>query len=170
MDTNTRIFRDQRSDLSAVLRAITQIAASGVPATVWTDVANDPSYRPFHRALAVYELFNRHLARPATLEHVAFLLAGGRWLLDAAIDKVELMGGEVPVQVPIGGAAFVIRLAKDAAAVRPEVGIYLALDRALDARLLRDALMSRATDASVGQVRIVDFAVFPEALAETNSH
>ena len=85
------------------------------------------------------------------------------------IEKIELMGGEIPVRVPAGGTAFVIRLPKDPTAAHPEVGIYLTLDRALDAKLLRDALMSKATDPSVGQIHMVDFALFPESLVATNS-
>src|SRR3954453_10791458 len=92
MDTNARIFRDLRSDDDAVLQAISQMTTGSAPATLWTEVANDPSYRPFHRAVAVHELFKRHVARPVTLEQLALLLTGGCWLLDAVIEKIELMG------------------------------------------------------------------------------
>jgi hypothetical protein len=170
MGDGTRSFRDPGSDDDEVLRAISRMTTGDVPATVWTEVANDPSYRPFHRAVAVQELFKRQVRRPMTLDQVAVLLAGGRWLLDASIEKVESMGGEIPVRVPAGGAAFVLRLPRDPGATRPELGIYLALDRPLDAEPLRDALLSRATDPSVGQIRIVDLAVFPDSLAPANYH
>jgi hypothetical protein len=169
MDINSNIFLDPRSDDDTMLGAISQMTPSGPPASLWTQVANDPSYRPFHRAAAIYELFKRHVAKPVTLEQTARLLAGGRWLLESVIEKIESMAGEIPVQVPAGGTAFVIRLAKNSTAAHPGVGIYLALDHSLDAKLLRDALMSRATDPSVGQIRIVDFALFPKSLVTTNS-
>jgi hypothetical protein len=102
-----------------------------------------------------------------TLEQLALLLDGGRWLPQAVVEKIELIAGEVPVRVPTGGAAFVIRLPQDPATTGPEVGIYLALDRAIDARLLRDALMSRVADPAVGQIHIVDLALFPESVAST---
>lgn len=164
MDTNARRFQDPRSDDEAVIHALAQMSASGVPAALLTRVANDPSYRPFHRAAAVHELFKRHVERLATLRELASILAGGNWLVDAVIEKIESMGGEIPLEVPIAGAAFVIRLPREPEAVYPEVGVYLALDRPLDVTMLRDALMSRATDPSVGRIRIVDFALFPENL------
>lgn len=167
MDINAIIFRNPTTDDSAVLRAISQIPVGGAPVNLWTDVANDLSYRPFHRAAAIYELFRRHFVRPATLEQIASLLAGGRWLLDAVLEKIGSIGGEIPVQVPPGGTAFVLRLRKDPAAAYPQVGIYLALDGELDANLLRDALMSIANGPAAGKVRIVDYAVFPERLAPT---
>jgi hypothetical protein len=161
MDINTKIFLDARSDDDAVLRAVLQMTNSSAPSTLWTQVANDPLYRPFHRAVAVHELFKRYVATPITLEQIA-LLTHGRWLLDAVIEKVELMGGEIPVQIPPGGAGFVIRLPKDPVAAYPEFGIYLALNLAIDAELLRNALLSHA-DQSVGQIRIVDFAFSPRS-------
>ncbi len=169
MHTDSSTFLDPRSDDAAVLRAISRMTAGSVPVSLWTQVANDPSYRPFHRAVAVRELFKRHVVTPMTLEQTARLLAGGLWLLDAEIEKIELMGGEIPVRVPIGGTAFIIRLPSDPTAAHPDLGMYLALDGDLDATLLRDALMSRPVDPSVGQIRIVDFALFPESVVTTNS-
>jgi len=168
MDVDSSIFLDPKSDDDAIVRAISRMPDGSVPASLWTQVANDPSYRPFHRAVAAYELFRRHVT-PVTLEQIARLLAGGRWLLDAEIEKIELMGGEIPVRVPTSGTAFIIRLPNDPTTTYPDVGMYLALDRDLDATLLRDALMSRPTDPSVGQIHIVDFALFPESLVMSKS-
>jgi hypothetical protein len=165
MDTNAKIFLDPMADDGEVLRAISQMTTSAAPVTLWIQVANDPSYRPFHRATAVHELFKGHIVKPITLKQIALLLAGGRWLLEAIVEKIESLGGEIPIEVPAGGAAFVIRLPRDPEMVYPEIGIYLALDRDLDAELLRDALMSRATNLSVGQISIVDFALFPKSLS-----
>ena len=169
MNSRTLTFRNPKSDDGTVLRTAAQITPGGAPAQMWADVANDSSYRMFHRAVAAYELFKRHLERPSTLEQTASLLAGGRWLHDAVIEKVETMGGEVPVEVPADGAAFVIRFPKDPAAPHPEVGFYLAVDRNLEAMPLRDALMSRTNDPSLGQIHIVDFALFPVSLTPTSN-
>jgi hypothetical protein len=169
VNVDSSTFLDPTSDDDAILRAVARMTGDRVPAGLWAHVANDPAYRPFHRAVAVYELFQRHVATPATLEQIARLLDGGGWLRNAALEKIESMGGEAPVLVPAGGAAFVIRLPHDPTAARPEIGVYLALDRDLDATSLRDALMSKPTDPSAGQIRIVDFSLFPESLATTNS-
>lgn len=169
MNINVNIFLDPSSDDDTVLRAISQLITSETPTSLWTRVANDPSYRPFHRAAAVRELFRRHVARPMMLADAARLLDGGRWLLDAEIEQIGVMGGEIPVRIPAGGTAFVIRLPQDARATRPRVGIYLVLDHALDTNLLRDALMSKARDPSIEKIHIVDFALFPESLVATNN-
>jgi len=165
MDTNEKTFSDPRSDDDAVLRAVSQIPSGVTDASLWTRVANDPSYRPFHRAVAVYELFRRHIATPVTLQRTALLLAGGAWLPDAAIEKIESMAGETPVRIPAGGAAFIVRLPGHTAAAHPEIAIYLALDRTLDPRLLRDALTATAADPKVREVRIMEFALVPERLS-----
>jgi len=47
------------------------------------------------------------------------------------------------------------------------MGIYLVLDRELDAGTLGNVLMLQALDASVGQIRIVGFSFFPEILSVT---
>lgn len=162
MTSNMTAFRDPNSDDETVLRAASQIGLGSVPAQFWSDIANSSSHRAFHRAVAAYELFRRHLGRPSTLKQAATLLAGGRWLQDAVIEKIETLGGEIPVVVPAGGAAFVIRFPKDEVPPLSEMGIYLAVERNLDPRLLRDALMSKANDPSLDQTRILDFALFPE--------
>jgi len=164
MDDNAGMFLDRGSDDDTVLRAVSRLSTADAPGTLWTQVANDGSYRPFHRAVAVHELFKRHVVPPMTLRQLASLLDGGRWLVSAVIERIESMGGEIPVRVPAGGSAYVIRLPKTPATGGPEVGVYLALDRAIDAELLRDALMSGATDPSVGEVRIVDLHLYPESL------
>jgi hypothetical protein len=166
LDANAEIFRNLTSDDTAVLRATARIPAGGAPAHLWTDVANDPEYRPFHRAVAVYELLKRQFAVGATLGELSSLLAGGGWLLDAAIEKVTTMGGEIPLAIPPLGAAFVIRMPIDAGTAHPEIGAYLTVDRDLDAGELRDALMSRSTEPAVVQTRLGDLALFPENLAE----
>jgi hypothetical protein len=169
VDSNVRIFGDPKSSRDAVLHAISQITPDVADADLWVRVANDPSYQPFHRAVAVYELFQRHVRKSMTLQQMASLFAGCQWLQDAFVERIELMGGEVPVQIPDGGEGIVIRLSKHSAATDPKVGVYLALDRRLEPNTLRDALMSRATAPSILETRIMDFALFPESLPQSDS-
>jgi len=169
MDDSVRIFLDPGSDDDTVLHAISQMANGSITPSLWTKVANDTSYRPFHRAAAVHELFRRHVSEPVTLRDLALLLDGGRWLIEAVIERIEVMAGEIPVRVPAGGAAFIIRLPQDAAMSSPEAGMYLALDRVIDAGQLREALMSEVTDGSVRQIRVVDITLFPDRLGSTDT-
>jgi hypothetical protein len=163
MDTSSQVFRDLASDDGALARAVARLTADEATPQLWTDVANDPRYRRSHRNLAVRELFRRHMARPSSLGQAASLLAGGSWLGDAIVEKIEVMGGEALVAIPPGGAGFVIRLPGDAAGDVPSSGFYLALDVDLDAASLRDVLMSRNRDPALGRIQIADFAWFTNA-------
>ena len=166
MKTDIEVFQDPGSSDEALLRCIGRIPPGGAPASLWSGVANDPACRPFHRSLAVYELMRRHLPRPATLAQAALLFAGAAWLAAASIEKIEVMGGEIPVAIPEGGAAFVLRLPREPSAAHPDLGAYLALDQDLDAAALRRGLELGAADPGLAGVTIRDFALFPERLGE----
>ena len=163
MDDQALLFRDPNTDDEAILRAVAQLSAAETPASLWSGVANNQSFRPFHRAVAVRELFRQHVRRSMTLGRVAALLAGGCWLTDAWIERIELVGGEALIPLPVAGAAFVIRLARMPSAREWKLGLYLAVDELIDAETLRDALMSKAANRAVAQIRVLDLAVFPES-------
>jgi hypothetical protein len=162
-DVNARLVKDPDSDDDTLLRAISRMTTEEAPVALWTGVANDPSYRPFQRALAIRELFRRHVSRSMTLEQIASILGGAEWLPDAAVERIDSIAGEVPVRVPADGAAFVVRLAEDPARTSLKMGFYLALDQLVEPALLRDALRARPGGKSVGGVRMVDFAFFPDS-------
>ena len=162
-----RIFLDPRADDDALLGAVSLLMPRDVPSSFWTQVANDPSYRLFHRVVAVREVFRRYVTVPMLLSDVARLLDGARWLPHALVEEIKTMGGEIPVGIPAGGAAFVIGFPQAPGAEHPSMGLYLVLDRELDAGTLGNVLMLQALDASVGQIRIVGFSFFPEILSVT---
>ena len=163
MDDSIAVFKNPHSSNSALLRAAAKIS-SGVPASLWNNVANNPACRAFQRSVAVFVLLQRHLTRPATLAQAAILLEGGFWLNDAQVEKVEVMGGEIPVVIPEGGSAFVIHFMKDLGADQPDIGVYLALDHDLNVSQLRRSLMLRIPDPESAKVMITDFYLFPEDL------
>ncbi|HVZ39417.1 MAG TPA: hypothetical protein VHI13_09080 [Candidatus Kapabacteria bacterium] len=159
-------IHDRRASEGAFLEAVSRIPAGRVPSTFWSDIANDRSYRTFRSDVAVFELFRRHQARPSTLGQTAALLAGGGWLADAVIEKIVNLGGEIPVVVPDGGVAFIIRLANDQQAPHHDMVIYIALDHDMDAVPLRDALMGRSAEPSTNGIMITDFALYPETIVQ----
>ena len=163
MNTAANVFLDARSEDAAVLRSAAELKGAGAPVHVWTRVANSPSYRPFHRAVAIQQLIKRHVAKAVTLDQAAGILGGGNWLMEAEVEKIEEIGGEIPVRIPTGGRAYVIRFPSGASETHLEVGAYLALNRDLDTHILRDGL-SGAIDDYARQTQIVDIAVFPECL------
>jgi hypothetical protein len=164
IQTNSQLFRDPRSDDDTLMKAVSAMSsAEEATAQLWTDVANAPQYRRSHRNLAVRELLRRHLAKPSSLAQAASLLAGGSWLGDAVVEKIEVMGGEAVVRIPSGGAGFVIRLPVEATGAAPSSGLYLALDHDLDATTLREVLMSRNGDPALGRIQITDVAWFTDA-------
>ncbi|MBS1911263.1 MAG: hypothetical protein JST22_04700 [Bacteroidetes bacterium] len=159
-------IHDRGASEGAFLEAVSRIPAGRVPSAFWSDIANDRSYRMFRSDVAVFELFRRHQARPSTLGRTAALLAGGRWLADAVIEKIVNLGGEIPVVVPEGGVAFIIRLPNDQQTPHRDMVIYLALDHDIDAAPLRDALMGRSANPSINGITITDFSLYPETIAQ----
>ena len=106
------------------------------------------------RHAAGRELLKRHLAKGSTLGQLASSLSGAPWLAATRVEKVEALGGELPVAIPAGGAVFVVRLDADS-------GVYLALDRDLEPSELRDVLMSKNRDGALARIRLLDFSFFP---------
>jgi hypothetical protein len=163
MDEPIRIFQDSHASDEALLMAARMIAPETPPST-WRDVANDPAYRPFQRGVAVYGLLKWHLPRPVVLEQAATLLKGAPWLKNARVEKIVVMGGEIPVVVPEGGSAFVIHLEKEPGKDQPDIGFYLALNNDLSADDLCRMVMGEAGKRFLGEVMITDWYLFPEDL------
>lgn len=163
-DANAQLVKDPGSDDGALLGAVSRMTTEETPVALWTSVANDPSRRPFQRAVAIRELFRRHVSGSMALRQIAALLGGAEWLSDAGVERVDSIAGEIPVRVPEGGSAFVVRLADDPARTSSKMGFYLALDERVEPSTLREALRSRAAGEPVGEVRMVDFAFFPDSL------
>lgn len=113
---------------------------------------------------ALHARIRERLHPPCTLSDAADVLGAARWLDTASIAKVDAITGEIPVRVPAGGSAFVIRV-PSAPGAGPEWGMYLALDRDLGVGQLRDALTSMSADLLVPRTRIVDVSLFPPSLA-----
>lgn len=157
-----RVMKDPAADAASVLAAVTRVPA-GEPASLWSGVANDAVFPVFHRSLAAWQLIKRHLPPGIELRAAAALLAGAGWLDSAELEKIELLGGEIPVVVPEQGAAFILRLPRGAAEV-PELGAYLALDQDTDAATLRAALQARPTQKALEGARLTGVALFPDPL------
>lgn len=169
MSADEKVLRDPKSDDEAVARAAARMADGGAPASFWASVADDARPRPFQRALAIRHLFERHVPKGSTLKQCAALLAGARWLSGAPVEKVERMGGELPVRVHAGGSAFVIRLPRGSGSGEAEAGLYLSLDTDIEAEALRAALMSKSNSWLSNDVCVTDFAFFPESLGRTSN-
>jgi hypothetical protein len=135
------------------------MAASTVE--LWSGVANDRRYRPFPRGLAAYQLFRRHVRIPVPVGELGSLLAPAGWLHHSAVERVDRLGGEVPVVVPPDGAAFVIRLPVSEDGTVPVLGLYLAVDRVIGAARLRDALSTAATEPATDRATVLDISLFP---------
>lgn len=153
-----------RAANTATVRAASERVAAGAPASVWSSVANDAGFPTAHRSIAAWQLLKRHVAGGAALRDVSAVLVGASWLDGAELEKIEAMGGELPVVVPEGGAAFVLRLGRGDGDELPDLGAYVALDRDSDAVGLRAALQGKPAVALDG-AHVAGIAMFPESLA-----
>ena len=163
MDPAAQVVTDPKADNAAVLAAFNQISATAPP-TLWSGVANDERFPIEHRSLVAWELIKRHVHPGITLGDTAHQLAGARWLEHAQLEKVTEMAGELPIEIPERGAAFVVHLARSPQSTLPDLGAYLAIDRDCEATVLRAMLTSPSTNtASIG-VHVVGVAMFPDPL------
>jgi hypothetical protein len=162
-DPATVVMTDRAADPAAVLSAATRVPANA-PASLWSDVANDASFPVAHRSVAAWQLLKRHVRPGMPLRDAAALLAGARWLDGADLEKIESLGGELPVVIPEHGAAFMLRLPHGTPGELPDLGAYLAIDQDTDAGTLRAALQSHAAGAALGNARLSGIALFPDHL------
>jgi hypothetical protein len=158
-----RVVKDPAADAASVLAALARVPA-GEPPSLWAGVANDAAFPAFHRSVAAWQLLQRHVPSGTSLRDAAALLAGAGWLDGAELEKIEMLGGELPVAIPEGGAAFILRLPRGPAAEVPDLGAYLALDRDADAATLRAALQGRPAGQALAGARLTGVAMFPESL------
>lgn len=158
-----RVLKDPAADAASVVAAVGHVPASE-PASLWSDVANHAGFPAFHRSLAAWQLIKRYVPPGTSVRAAAARLSGATWLESAELEKITAITGEIPVVIPEHGAAFVVRLPRGSAGEVPDLGAYLALDRDTDAAMLRAALTSQPTGASLAVARITGVAMFPEAL------
>jgi hypothetical protein len=81
------------------------------PPSFWNDIAGDARYRPHHRALAIVELFQRHLPPGAPLA----VLAGARWLDLSSLAVIDAVAGKLPVPYDLADTILVARVSADLA-------------------------------------------------------
>lgn len=158
-----RTMKDPTADAASVLSAVAHVPANQ-PSSLWSDVANDAAFPAFHRSIAAWQLIKRHVTPGIALGEAAPRLAGTTWLDGAELEKITVLGGELPVVIPEGGSAFIVRLPRGSAGQVPDLGAYLALDHDTDVATLRAAMASRPAGAGLAGTRITGVAMFPETL------
>lgn len=158
-----RTLKDPTADAASLLSSVAHVPVSE-PSSLWSDVANDAAFPLFHRSIAAWQLIKRHVPPGIPLGEAATRLAGATWLDSAEIEKITVLGGELPVVVPDGGSAIIVRLPRGSANEVPMLGAYLAFDRDTEVATLRAALASRPAGAALAGARVTGVAVFPETL------
>jgi hypothetical protein len=123
------------SDLKAAISKLEDVTE---PASFWTGIANDPSYSAAHRAIAICQLFKRHVKKALPIVDLARLLDGPDWIDSATVTAVDHLKGELPVEWNLGETVLAIRLfPRDCSSV-----LYLRLSQRLAAEafvhLMRD--------------------------------
>ncbi len=147
-------IRDRTTSPAALLSAIAALGDAGEPASFWLAIAEDPSYRAIHRAVALCQFFKRHITTPLSIAELATLLKHAEWIATGTVSEVRHLKGEIPVQWNLGEGVLAIR------AFTPVDGapvLYLRLERPIES----DAfvrLMRGASDVRGGETRILEAA------------
>jgi hypothetical protein len=146
------VVRDPLAPARVVAAAARRLV--GVPASIWTGVANDPAYPLVHRRLCVFELMRRHVQSGMTAAQVAALLGRPAWLADADLRDLGDIGGRpVPLSLPPGDTVTVIDVLPDPDPTATPWAVYLrwhgVVERAALSALLRDPAASNAAGPAV---------------------
>jgi hypothetical protein len=128
------------------LRAAAEALPAGAEApSFWSEIANDASRPPAHRALAIEQLVRRHVTPgETTLGALAAMLDGAAWLRDGDVSLATTITGKLPVPWSPDGTVAVIALPGGASDA-----VYLAIAEKLTVTEVRDALRGATRDPLV---------------------
>ena len=141
--------KDLRSEI-AKLEDVTE------PASFWVDIANDRAYSADHRALAVCQLFDRHLREPISLASLARLLDGPDWIAPRTVSVVAHLRGELPVEWNLGETVLAILLFPGKVEGPPT--LYLRLSRPLEPKEFVRIITAPEHDAAAAEVSVLETA------------
>jgi len=148
------IFRRSDSTEDDLWRAAEALGDVSEPPTFWSSIANDPTMRPDHRALALAELTTRHVVPgTTTVAEFAQMIDGASGQEDSGVNVVTALGGKIPVRASIEDTVATIALPGDRGA------IYLTIAGRWGAADVRSALR--------GESNPIRSAVIRDAAVET---
>jgi hypothetical protein len=78
------------------------------PARYWVTISNDDKLDAWHRGMAIYFLFERHVSNGMTLADMAKALEGSKWIEKANVDRRQAVFGRMPFTVAPGDSVITI--------------------------------------------------------------
>jgi hypothetical protein len=147
------VFGRSEADEAELRDATERLGAVTERRSFWSAIANDPSRPASHRALALEQLFRRHVHPDTTLSALAEMLDGAGWLDDGDVTVVTALGGKVPVTWSLDDTVFAIALPGSRGAV------YLAVTGRFGAEELAAALRGASRDERVRSAVIRDVGI-----------
>jgi hypothetical protein len=150
-------FEDPSLSFSEVVTAAYALETSGTPCATWRKVSNDRDFSAAHRQLAAAMLLRCGLEKGHPLIEASGLCAGSDWLTADAIYRIDLLGGEVPIDWPMEGCGFAINL--HAFGAEEGQTAYLALSRMVESDELYRILIG--AQATARDEEVLDIVIFP---------
>jgi hypothetical protein len=126
------------------------------PPSFWLNITSDQTYSPAHRAVAICQLFKRHVMGPITVADLAKLLNAPDWLNSSNVTTVKHLKGEIPVEWNLGETVFAIRLFPGQVESAPV--LYLRLSQTLEAETFVQMIRSRGADCTAVDARVLQAA------------
>lgn len=104
------VITNPASSDSELLEAISRLGRMEEPPSLWTRVADDPTYGTLHRKRCIMALFRRHGTECETIADLASVLGRPRWLTNSDLKEVAVITGWVPVDMVPGDTVFAITI------------------------------------------------------------
>ena len=91
-------------------QAINQLTDEKEPPTFWSNISNSNTYSAYHRRLAIFSLFKRHIKENVTLNEFAEYLNKPTWLDRQNLVLITEVLGELPVQFTLDDTILQIKI------------------------------------------------------------
>ena len=150
-------FEHPEISMAEAVSAAHKLEEAGTPCATWRKVSNDRRFTAAHRQLAAAMLLRCGLEKGHPLIEASGLCAGSDWLTASAVYRIDILGGEVPIEWPMEGCGFAINL--DAFGAEEGQTAYLALSRMVESDVLYRILTGEEVVAKDEEV--LDVVVFP---------
>ena len=160
MEDHLAKINDPGASLDVVVSSMLALGEPIEPASFWSAIANNKTFQPQHRRLAIYQLFRRHVPLGTTVRELGLLLEDATWLSESSISEITALGGKIPVNWTSGDTILLIELLP--APDRYELALYVRIAGAIKPKDFKKALISGKGKEQVFDSTLLEFAFHPK--------